>query len=234
MNIAGQIYLIVPNMNGVMKMKDDLKKISKAHTIYKLQDGTRVPGTTTILGVLNKPALISWANKLGLEGIDSSKYVDAAARIGTLAHYLVQCDLTGQNTDINNYSKAEIDKAENSLLSYYEWKKNKKIEVVGTEIPLVSEQYKFGGTIDLLGIIDGIYTICDFKTGSDIYDEHYYQVCAYREIAIENGYTIDQVRVLNIPRSEIEEFTEKIYKNFDIGWNIFKCCLEIHNLKKVK
>jgi hypothetical protein len=30
-------------------MKDELKKVSKAHVIYKTADGTRVPGTTTIL-----------------------------------------------------------------------------------------------------------------------------------------------------------------------------------------
>ena len=38
--------------------RDKIKGVSKAHTVYKLADGkTRVPGTTTITGLLNKPAL---------------------------------------------------------------------------------------------------------------------------------------------------------------------------------
>ena len=69
-------------------MKDKLKKASKAHIRYKLKDGTVVPGATTITGLLNKPFLITWANRLGLEGIDSTKYRDAAADIGTLAHQI--------------------------------------------------------------------------------------------------------------------------------------------------
>ena len=31
---------------------------TKAHTVYKTADNKRVPGVTTILGVLNKPALV--------------------------------------------------------------------------------------------------------------------------------------------------------------------------------
>ena len=43
-------------------MEDKLYKVSQAHTVYKTADGIRVPGVTTVLGVLNKPALIKWAN----------------------------------------------------------------------------------------------------------------------------------------------------------------------------
>jgi hypothetical protein len=49
---------------------DKIKSISKAHTIYKTAEGVRVPGATTITGLLNKPYLVPWANKLGLEGIE--------------------------------------------------------------------------------------------------------------------------------------------------------------------
>jgi hypothetical protein len=213
---------------------DDLKKVSKAHTIYKLADGKRVPGTTTVLGVLNKPALVAWANRLGLEGVDSSRYVDESARIGTLAHYLVQCHLTKQEPDLSQYGRFEIDKAENALISYFEWEKSRNIVPIENELPLVSEAYGYGGTIDFIGMIDEIHTICDFKTGSGIYDEHYYQVCAYRQLAIENGFEVNQVRILNIPRKETEEFTEKIYTSFDKGWKIFQHCLEIYNLQKDK
>ena len=74
--------------------KDKLKKMSTAHTRYKTSDGQIVPGASTITGLLNKPMLVKWANNLGLQGIDSSKYTDKAASIGTLIHYLVECHIT--------------------------------------------------------------------------------------------------------------------------------------------
>ncbi|MBA7569795.1 hypothetical protein ES708_11536 [subsurface metagenome] len=60
-----------------------------AHIIYRTRSGQSVPGVTTILSVLNKPALVPWANRMGLQGIDVAKYVDDKAAIGTLAHYLI-------------------------------------------------------------------------------------------------------------------------------------------------
>src|SRR5438093_1588565 len=36
-----------------------------SHTVYKNAAGKRVPGVTTILGILNKPALLKWAWEQG-------------------------------------------------------------------------------------------------------------------------------------------------------------------------
>lgn len=211
---------------------DDLKKISKAHTIYKLKDGTRVPSTTTVLSVLNKPQLVQWANRMGLDGIDTNKYVDAAARIGTLAHYLVQCDMTGEKPDLSEYGKMEIDKAENALLSYYEWKKSKVIEPIVNELPLVSEQYKYGGTIDCYCKINGDIWLLDFKTGKAIYSEMLIQLAAYRQLLNENGYPVEKARILRIGRDETEGFEERAITDFSKHWELFQHCLAIYQLKK--
>jgi hypothetical protein len=206
---------------------------TKQHTVYKLSDGTRVPGVTTVLGVLDKGrALLVWANKIGLEGIQLNKYVDKLATVGTLAHYLVECELTDQIPELSSFSNEEIDKAENCLLSFYEWQKQHKIERKLNEQILVSEEYRYGGTCDFYCLLNGIETLIDFKTGSGIYQEYYWQVCAYRNLLIENGYPVKQVRILNIPRKETEEFQEKIYTKFDKGFEVFKHALAIYRLKK--
>ena len=93
---------------------------SKAHIRYRLADKTIVPGVTTVLNLLSKPALVPWANKMGLQGIDTSKYVDDKADIGTLAHAIITDKLTGKETDTSDYSKNQIDLAENSCLSFWE------------------------------------------------------------------------------------------------------------------
>ncbi len=204
----------------------------KAHTQYKLKDGTKVPGVTTVLGVLAKPALIHWAWKLGMEGIDYKKYRDKAANIGTLAHLMAQCSLTGEKPDLEGFSPEEIDRAENSLLSFYEWQRGHDIQVLLGEQSLVSETYGFGGTCDIYGILDGLYTLVDLKTGSGIYKEYYYQLSAYRQLLVENGYPVHRAIILNIPRKETEEFEQRMYTDFEPGWAVFLACKTIYDIDR--
>lgn len=209
---------------------------TKAHIRYKLTDGTIVPGVTTVLGILNKPALVPWANKLGLQGIDVKKFVDDKADIGTLGHAMVTDKLAGKETDTSDYSKNQIDLAENCALSFWEWEKNNKIEhIFFVEEPLVSEVHKFGGTQDIYCRINGKNELIDLKTGKGIFDEHMYQVAALKVLLEENGCPVDVARVVNIPRSEDESFLEKVIseKELEIGRQIFMNCLSIYQLKKL-
>ena len=80
-------------------MADKARIRDSGHQVYKTADGTRVPGVTTICGVMDKPALVKWANNLGLQGTDSTKYVDALAASGTLAHYWAEEVLIGREPD---------------------------------------------------------------------------------------------------------------------------------------
>lgn len=208
------------------------QKKHKAHTIYKNAAGVRLPGVTTILGVLNKPALVKWANNLGLQGIDSSKYVDTLAGIGTLAHDMIHCDLTGKKLDTSEYSKKDIELAENCLIKYYDWKKDKDIEVIGSEMVVISEYYGYGGTCDLVAKINGIITLLDIKTGKGIYDEMLTQVVAYGMALVENGYMIDDYMILRVGRSESEGFEVRKIEGIALHENRFKLCKELYELNK--
>lgn len=207
---------------------------TKAHIRYRNANNKVVPGVTTILGVLNKPKLVKWANNLGLQGIDSSKYVSETAEIGTLAHEMIMCYFANKDCDTSDYSSTQIDKAENSLLSFFEWEKNHKIEPIYVEVPFVSEKYQYGGTIDLLALIDNELTLVDFKTGSGIYEEAHYQIAAYKGLLIEHDYNPSTVRILNIPRDESESFQEVTLTDLTTEWQIFYHCMRIHQLRKKK
>lgn len=213
-------------------MADKLRKVSKAHTIYKTSDGKRVPGTTTITGLLNKPFLITWANRLGLDGIDSTKYRDEAADIGTLAHAMIQAHLQGEELDFTQYSPLQVDLASNAVLSYLEWEKQHIIEPIICEVPLVSDKKLYGGTIDCYCILDGEYTLLDFKTGKAIYDEFFVQLAAYKELLIEHGHRVDKCRILRIGRDETEGFEERSVTATDKYFGIFESLLRIYGLKK--
>lgn len=213
------------------KTKDAPKK-SKAHIRYELPDGTKVPGVTTVLGVLNKPALVIWANRLGLQGIDSSKYRDEMADIGTLAHQMIVDNFKGEETDTSEYSKSQIELAENCLLSFWAWEKGHKIEVIMAEAQLVSAQYGYGGTIDCFCKLDGQPTLLDFKTGKAIYTEFFYQLAAYEQLLAEAGHLIEVTRILRIGRDADEGFEERSVGKLDKQFELFKHCLAIYNLMK--
>ncbi len=212
---------------------DKLKKAAKAHIRYKLADGkTIVPGATTITGLLNKPYLVRWANNLGLEGIDSSTYTDEAAKIGTLAHAMVQADLQGEEIDRNLYSPEQVDLAENAVLSFFEWKKQHDITPIHCETPFVSEKMKYGGTVDCYCMLDGKPTLLDFKTGKAIYEEYFVQLAAYAELLRESGLPVDECRILRIGRDETEGFEERSVKDTRKWFAIFSRLLDVYYLKK--
>ncbi len=207
-------------------------KKSKSHTVYKLSDGTRVPGVTTFLQVLNKPALVKWANNLGLQGIDSNKYVDNLADVGTLAHTMIMAYLKGEEVDTSEYSQTQIDLAENSFISYLEWAKSHKIEPILVEEPLVSEEYRFGGTPDLIAVVDGVNTLIDFKTSKALYPEHNIQVAAYWSLVLEHSYEVSEVLILRIGRDADEGFEIRPVVNLKDNWELFTHCLAIYELQK--
>ena len=206
---------------------------TKAHTRYKDKAGKTVPGTTTILGVLAKPQLIKWANSMGLQGIDTTKYVDALARIGTLAHHMVESHIKGIQPELDSYSKEEIGLAENSFISFLEWEKQYDVQYLDNEIGLVSEQYKYGGTIDCYAVINGKKTLLDFKTSKAIYPEMIVQLAAYKQLMEENGFDVEEVRILRIGRSEDEGFDEKKVKDVSNHWKLFQHLREVYEYQKL-
>jgi hypothetical protein len=216
-----------------MSNTKNVPKKSRAHIRYEMPDGTKIPGVTTVLGILNKPALVIWANRLGLQGIDSTKYRDEMADIGTLAHQMIVDYFKGNETDTSEYSKSQIELAENCLISFWAWEKEHKIEVILAEAPLISAEYGFGGTIDCFCKLDGQPTLLDFKTGKAIYPEMFYQLAAYEQLLAEAGYLIEVTRILRIGRDENEGFEERSVGKLDNHFELFKHCLAIYNLQKI-
>ena len=210
-------------------------KKGRAHQAYKV-DGKRVPGVTTVLGVISKPALVKWANNLGLQGIDSTGYVDALASVGTLAHEMIQEYLGGPLWDRGGFTPTETDAAENAVLSFFEWERvnGVRMETEAIELQLVSREYLYGGTIDWLGLIDGKRWLVDIKTSKGLFPEHVYQVAAYHRLLAENGYGIDGVRLLRVGRSEDEGFDDHIIGGDALAgaWDVFQSALSLYRAKQ--
>ena len=205
----------------------------RAHQAYHNAAGKKVTSVTTALSILNKPGLVKWANNLGLLGIDSSKYKDELADIGTLTHYFVMCHLKDIVPEVREFSQEQIDLAEVCYRKYLDWEKYHPIRPILVEEPFVSEEYQFGGQVDCYGVCEKDLMLLDLKTSKGIFDEMIYQVSAYSHMLVENGYKVSSVRLLRIGRSPVEGFDEKVLtdERIEVGWQIFLHCLAIYNLR---
>lgn len=207
----------------------------KAHQKYQ-SNGKYLPGVTTIIGsVLNKPALAKWANNLGLQGIDSNRYVSERAEIGTLAHEAIMCYFLGKKVDTSDYSQNQIQQARLAVAHFHKWEKIYHPKPILIEKHLISQKFGYGGTIDLFAEITTEFAktreLVDFKTSKEIYPTTFVQVAAYEQLLIENGYPPDGVRVLKIPAYvEQESFDDKQLLHLDKYWLIFLHCLAIYRM----
>lgn len=211
---------------------------SRQHTQYRLADGTRVPGVTTITGVMDKPALVPWANRLGLQGIQVREYVDELATVGTLAHYLIQCHLTNETPDTGDYSKNQIDLAENGLVKWLYWQEATGYEPIVCEQALVSETHRYGGTVDSYGILTkrgGVKALVDIKTAKAIYDDMFTQVAGgYALLLREHGYDVAQSMIVRVGRNaeEGEHPEEKVCTSPELHVERFLTCRRLYDVNQ--
>jgi len=221
-------------------MPKRILKKHKAHTIYKNTAGKRVPGVTTITGMLGwgQRTLINWANRMGLQGVDTTKFVDEKAAIGTLAHRLITDALMGRETYTDDYAASQIEEAYESAENFNRWISDNPFDPILVEESLISELYQYGGRIDIYGRArnSGKFGLIDLKTGSGIYPEMIIQVAGgYANLLRESGYAVDFVKILNIPRSKTEGFMDKLIppEVCRDALGVFVHCREIYNLKKL-
>jgi hypothetical protein len=201
-----------------------------AHTIYKNAEGKRLPSVTTITGLLDKPQLRAWANRIGLDGIELGSYMDDLANVGTLAHAMIQAHFTGEQVDMNEYSKNDIDRAENAMISFLNWVQTMPIKPVLNEAKLVNGE--FGGTVDMYCQIGDKKCLVDFKTGSGIFEEMGYQLAGYKILLEANGHKVDQAMIVRVGRDEQEGFEVRTFSEMEKFENVFKHLLAIYHLRR--
>ena len=217
-----------------MPKKEKKSNLARLHQKYYNSQGMELPGGSTIANLLDKSGpLIGSAVKLTKEGFDYKKIWDFKKDIGTLTHYLILCDLQHKTPDLKEYSKEMLDKAENCLLSYFGWLKDKTLNAIHLEKPLVSEKMLVGGTVDYFGLVNGVHTLVDYKTGG-LWESAYIQIAGYEMILKENGFLSERVLLLNVPRDENDKYQEVYLTDKERKYygDIFKKLCEIWWLKK--
>lgn len=198
--------------------------------IYKTSDGKRVPGVTTVLGNIgwNRRPLMIWANRLGLDGVDlDSPDAKKAADVGTEAHLLGQQWLEAGCPEVVRVVETEAQRAFQSLPV---WWRQQKLKVLHTELSLVSQTYRYGGTMDLVAQDEaGRVHIIDFKTGKDVYKEMLLQLAAYGHLYQENHGPVEMVYSL-LRWGRQGDFHHHHYTNLNLAWEGFEHALCLHKI----
>lgn len=206
----------------------------KAHQRYYV-NGKRVVNASGPANLLDPgEGLRMWYYYKGIDGENPQEIFRQSGKRGTLAHTIIEKEWGGPEPDYENYSKADIESAENAVLSYYEWAKDHTLEPILIEGQMVSEKYMYGGTCDFYGKLDGKLTLIDLKTSSGIYENYYYQLAAYWNLLVENEYKVEQVAILRVGREEDEGFEFRVIpmEILKIAWQVFRLLLKIYYLKK--
>lgn len=167
-------------------------------------DGQPVPGVTTILGVLDKPAIPKWAattvaeyvadnadaiehlRAMGrgpmvqaLKGVPWEKRDQAATR-GTTIHDHAERILRGEDVELDDDDPL-VPVVENAIAFMEEW----QIEPLLIEAPVASREHRWAGTLDLGARYvrpdtgDAGVGIFDWKSGKGLYPEYAWQLAAY-------------------------------------------------------
>ena len=216
-----------------------MKANTRQHTVYKTSDGERLPGVTTVINELgwNKNMLIAWSRREALAGNDPDKIKNEAAKPGTLTHSFIEGHIKGEKVDTSDFTENQIELAKNYYFAFVEWEKAMKPKYLGTEIQLVSEKYRFGGTADMIGEIGGELVLADWKTSKGIYPEMTIQIAAYK-IAYEEmnpGKKVHHGGILRLDReTSAYDYHDISSKKMEWGWEVFQHCLALYALKKKK
>jgi hypothetical protein len=208
---------------------------------YFLADGSRVPGTTTIIGRFKDSAgLMHWAFKQGKAG-KARLYEEAekAADIGTLAHAMVEDHIKGNDPYALLAGMCPDDedmrqKAQSAFKAYLAWESMTKLRVVDQELQLISEKYKYGGTPDAIGLINNELCLLDWKTSNSVYSDYLIQLAAYRNLWEERNPDQPLTGGFHLLRfaKEHADFAHHYYPNLDNAWRAFVLMRELYEIDR--
>ncbi len=220
---------------------EELTFDEKKHA-YKWNDQL-VPGVTSILQCINKPALMPWAikvtrdywleqinsgrtdfDKIHKESWNASKKVSSdAADIGKNVHDYAECFF--KNKDLPTL---HTDQAKRGVEAFHKWFDAHNVKIKASERRVFSKEYYFAGTCDFVAEIDGVMGVGDIKTSSGIYPEMRLQTAAYQQAIEEEKGIKFPVRWIVRFDKKTGDFEAKSFYNFDLDFQGFAAALMLH------
>lgn len=188
------------------------------HAYYWVEKGYFVPGATSILSILDKPALMPWAAKVATEYVlanyregmskaemkalcqkakgEHTRRKETAGDYGAQVHDACEALLHGKPVEVSN-----IPEVQRGISAFQEWLGHYEVKPIDTECLVLSRIAFYAGKFDLLASVGGKLTLVDFKTSSGVYKEHKLQLGGYRYAwEEEHNEPIEQLIVLHLDK----------------------------------
>ena len=223
-------------------------------------NGKRVWGVTSIINVLDKPALKYWAVNKAIEVLEKrllpgqkydeleikymledakkahTKRLKIAGDIGSATHEWIEQYITA-GVNKKPLPRLPVNKEmRNCLKNFFDWVKKNKVKFTASEQKCYSKKYGYAGTFDAEAIIDKKKVIVDFKTGKAIYPEMILQATSYlmaKEEETKEKYN-GGIIILRLSKDGNSFETKQIPRK-DLAndfFKIFLACLEIYKWKQ--
>ncbi len=229
------------------------------HQIEVNGEFKNLTGCTTVLSVIAKPALISWAAKMAteflkdkLEGIKKldqvnyellleeakkvhTKRKESAGDYGTRTHDSISLIISDAIMWNDGFIKKDRTSKDKSVQNFLDWSDKNNIKFLSTEQNIYSEKLFIGGIVDFVCEIDGQVWIGDIKTSkSGIYPENFWQCAGYhlmiKEMEMKFANDIKGYLILNL--KENGEMLEKRSISNGDNMKAFLACLEIYRIQE--
>jgi len=141
-----------------------------------------------------------------------------SAEVGTAVHKYAEAVMRtrmGQNVRVPALPMREIVNGQavasrhaNAIDSFHAWLDKHAVRPASAETRLISRTHGYAGTTDLLGYVDDVFTVIDFKTSKGIFIEYPLQLSAYGHAAVEMGLAAPPVAaaVVRFPKEAGDAF----------------------------
>jgi len=171
----------------------------KRYYIMPENEGNPLVSVTSVVrDVIDKPLLVNWGKRVGLEAgeavirrhigrVIDCELVDsfmsksrselkttstAAANFGTRSHQIIESLIKGEAPIIPLEYQTVVD-------GFNLWRDKYDTHIIGVESPVFSTTLGIGGTIDALGFQDSGLVLVDWKTSKGFYPEYALQAGGY-------------------------------------------------------
>ena len=186
---------------------------------YRHENGNFYPSVTTIGDAYPKgPEYYAWLKKVGE---DADEIRDEAGKRGSNVHDLTERYDNGEEVNLMNedgyiaYKMSEWAQFER----YIEFRSRFPLEVIHTELNLISPELGCAGTLDRVININGRRILIDIKTSNAIYPFYWLQLAAYRKLLwVECNEGVDEVGVLWLNAKTRTDGTKGAIQG--LGWQL--------------
>jgi hypothetical protein len=201
--------------------------------IYKIRETEEKPlGVTTVTGVINKPFLMGWQEKISkeflLEKLEKGKITkedileatslhrtkkEKAADSGSAVHNFAEEYILFELKQIKERPKMPKDKKVlNGAMAFLEWYQGNKIKPIASEQLIYSKKNDYVGTLDFKARMNGKLVLIDFKTGKPCEKKN-----SKYEVISRKPYPEQRYQVAGYRNADEEESGEK----YDESWIIY-------------